>query len=101
MLLVLKAAKGEKRKVPSVRAMKAELETGVKSDTPFYSRLPIEKTNSGMGYLASARYLTLNIFLKAFQIHLPFPRVFRSSFYPFPSFQWALLRSPVFCGRCC
>ena len=36
----------EKRKVPSERAMKTESETGVKSDTPFCSRLPIEKTNS-------------------------------------------------------
>ena len=32
--------------VPSERAMKTESETGVKSDTPFFSRLPIEKTNS-------------------------------------------------------
>ena len=36
----------EKRKVPSERAMKIESETGVKSDTPFCLRLPIEKTNS-------------------------------------------------------
>ena len=38
----------EKRKVPSERAMKIESETGVKSDTPFCSRLPIKKTNSGV-----------------------------------------------------
>ena len=36
----------EKRKVPSQRAIKTESETGVKSDTPFCSRLPVEKTNS-------------------------------------------------------
>ena len=36
----------EKRKVPSERAMKIESETGVKSDTPFCSQQPIEKTNS-------------------------------------------------------
>ena len=36
----------EKRKVPSERAIKIESETGVKSDTPFCSQLPIEKTNS-------------------------------------------------------
>ena len=35
----------EKIKVPSERAMKTESETGVKSDTPFCSRLPIKKTN--------------------------------------------------------
>ena len=35
----------EKRKVPE-RAMNPESKTGVKSDTPLYSRLPIEKTNS-------------------------------------------------------
>ena len=39
----------EKRKVPSERAMNIESETGVKSDTPFCLRLPIEKTNSAMG----------------------------------------------------
>ena len=44
--MVLKAAMERKRKVPSERAMKTESETGVKSDTPFCSRLPIEKTNS-------------------------------------------------------
>ena len=32
--------------VASERAMKTESETGVKSDTPFCSQLPIEKTNS-------------------------------------------------------
>ena len=36
----------EKIKVPSERAMKTESETGVKSDTPFCSRPPIEKTKS-------------------------------------------------------
>ena len=36
----------EKRKVPPERGMKPESETGVKSDTPFCSRLPIKKTNS-------------------------------------------------------
>ena len=38
----------EKRKVPSERAKKTESETStsVKSDTPFCSWLPIEKTNS-------------------------------------------------------
>ena len=41
----------EKRKVPSERAMKIESETGVKSDTPFCLRLPIEKTNSGVSSL--------------------------------------------------
>ena len=43
----------EKRKVPSERAMKIESETGVKSDTPFCLRLPIEKTNSGGGLLTT------------------------------------------------
>ena len=38
----------EKRKVPSERAMKTKSETSVKSDTPFCSRLPIEKTNSDL-----------------------------------------------------
>ena len=38
----------EKRKVPSERAMKTESETGVKSDTPFCSKLQIQKTNSAV-----------------------------------------------------
>ena len=40
----------EKRKVPSERAMKIESETGVKSDTPFCSWLPIKITNSACYY---------------------------------------------------
>ena len=44
--MALKAAMERKRKVPSERAIKTESEAGVKSDAPFCSRLPIEKTNS-------------------------------------------------------
>ena len=44
----------EKRKVPSERAMKIESETGVKSDTPFCLRLPIEKTNSASLWISSS-----------------------------------------------
>ena len=36
----------EKRKILSERAVKTESRTGVKSDTPFCSRQPIEKTIS-------------------------------------------------------
>ena len=43
---LLKLPWREKRKVPSERAIKTERETGVKSDTPFCSQLPIKKTNS-------------------------------------------------------
>ena len=47
MLVALKGAmEREKRKVPSERAIKTEAEIGVKSDTPFCSQVPIEKTNS-------------------------------------------------------
>ena len=52
MLVVLKAAMERKRKVPSERAIKIESETGVKSDTPFCLRLPIEKTNSALDVIA-------------------------------------------------
>ena len=46
--MVLKAVMERKRKVSSERAMKIESETGVKSDTPFCLRLPVEKTNSAL-----------------------------------------------------
>ena len=35
--------------------MKTESETGVKSDTPFCSRLPIEKTNSDLLFRAELK----------------------------------------------
>ena len=49
----------EKRKVTSERAMKIESETGVKSDTPFCLRLPIEKTNSVWSILLHQSTLSL------------------------------------------
>ena len=53
----------EKRKVPSERAMKTESETGVKSDTPFCSRLPIKKTNSGQLQLSWAGAILIENFI--------------------------------------